>query len=118
MCALNYTWLCPIAQYVGSENVPNSLVDKSSFRNLLKVMDPRYPVPRPRKLINKLFMMMKVAIQEHNVCNSRTLHHRYMEQKGLLSSYLGITTQPIPLSAVSCEIYKIYMCGTTKPENS
>lgn len=75
--------------------MPNSLVEKSSFRNLIQVMDPRYPVPGMRKLsteINKLFMMMKVAIKGH-LTSATAVHFTtdIWSKKGLSSSYLGVT---------------------------
>ena len=80
----------------------------------LKVMDPRYPVPRPRKLsteINKLFMMMKVAIKEH-VTSATAVHFTTYGAKRVIviipwynHTLLFPLQQPIPLSAVSCEIY-------------
>lgn len=55
-----------LAIFVGSSNVPNSLVENREFQSLLEALDPRYPIPGRTLLgreIEKVLFDMKANIR-------------------------------------------------------
>ena len=54
-----------MAIFIGSTNVPISLVENMEFQSLLEAIDPRYPVPGRTliaKEIDKVLFVMKTNI--------------------------------------------------------
>ena len=75
--------------------MPNSIVDKPSFRNLIAALNPRYIPPGKvllAKEINKLYLSMSDVIKYH-LSSATTIHFTtdLWTKKDLTSSYLGIT---------------------------
>ena len=87
------TW--KLAIFIGTSNVPNSLVENLEFCDLLNTADPRYTPPSRTvisKEIEKILIKMKVKIGcylEH--AKKVSLAADVWSKKGLSSSYLGIT---------------------------
>ena len=81
--------------HVGSENMPNSIIDKPSFRNVIAALNPRYIPPGKvllAKEIDKLYSLMCDVIKGH--LSSATAVHFTTDlwtKKGLTSSYFGVT---------------------------
>ena len=86
------TW--KLAIFVGTSNVPNSLVENLEFCDLLNNADPRYTPPSRTvisKEIEKVLIKMKAKIGcylEH--AKKVSLAADVWSKKSLLSSYLGI----------------------------
>ena len=84
-----------MAIFVGSCNVPNSLVENEEFRSFVETLDPRYQVPsrvQIGKEIDRVLFDLRGKIQEFllyaqkiSVCTD------IWTKKGMTSSYLGIT---------------------------
>ena len=84
-----------LAVFVGSTNVPLSLVDNLEFRDLLFEMDKRYSVPHRKKIsqeIEQIYQTMKQRISltlEHakkiNLCGD------IWTKPGMTASFLGLT---------------------------
>ena len=84
-----------LAIFVGSTNVPNSLVTKPEFCDLLTTADPRYIVPGRMALsceINKVLVDLKanIGLYLHDACKV-SITANIWSKKGLMSSYMGIT---------------------------
>ena len=58
-----------MAVFIGSCNVPNSIVENAEFKSLIQVLDSRYPLPG-RRLIGK---ELDSLIHE-NYTNNHILH--------------------------------------------
>ena len=84
-----------LAVFIGSCNVPNSLVENEEFRSFVQVLDPRYHVPgraRICKEIDQVLLGLKAKIQEFIADAQKiTLCADIWTKKGMTSSYLGIT---------------------------
>ena len=87
------TW--NLAIFISTSNVPNSLVENLEFCDLLNTADPRYTPPSKTvisKEIEKILIKMKANIGcylEH--AKKVSLTADVWSEKGLSSSYLGIT---------------------------
>ena len=85
-----------LAIFVGSSNVANHLVENLEFKDLVRALDPRYPVELGRASINKeldqVFIELKAKISVHlQSANFISICSDIWSKKGLTSSYLGIT---------------------------
>ena len=84
-----------LAIFVGSTNVPNSLVENMEFRSLVETLDPRYPMPSRTlisKEIDKVLFDVKANIQIFlSEAQKVSLCSDIWTKKGMTSSYLGIT---------------------------
>ena len=84
-----------LAIFVGSTNVPISIVENSELRLLMKVLDPRYEVPGRTlmgRCLDTLMVELKASIQQYLSAAQRiSLCADIWSKKGLTSSYLGIT---------------------------
>lgn len=84
-----------LAVFVGSTNVPNSIVESAEFRSLLEELDPRYLVPGRTlisKEIDKVLFDLKLKIQGY-LSNAQKVNlcADIWTKKGMSSSYLGVT---------------------------
>lgn len=84
-----------LAIFVGSTNVPLSLIDRPELRDLLAEMDQQYQVPHRKKLgeeIEKVYNGLKQRIQEILGRTRRcTFCSDIWSKKGMSASFLGIT---------------------------
>ena len=84
-----------LAIFVGSSNVPNSLVENREFQSLLEALDPRYPIPGRTLLgreIEKVLFDMKANIRRVlSAAQKVSLCADIWTKKGMTSSYLGVT---------------------------
>ena len=81
-----------LAVFIGSCNVPNSLVENEEFRSLVQVLDPRYIMPGRARIcreIDHVLSDLKGKIQEF-VSYAQKITDIWTK-KGMTSSYLGIT---------------------------
>ena len=84
-----------LAIFVGTTNVPNSIVENLAFKDLLHTADPRYLVPS-RTVISKELENVYIELKAKMSCfiqeaNKIGLTADVWSKKGLTSSYLGIT---------------------------
>ena len=75
--------------------MPNSILEKVTFKNVVHVLDPRYTLPSCNSLskeIEKLFDRMTSAIQVH-LLSATAIHFTtdIWSKRGLTTSYLGVT---------------------------
>ena len=84
-----------LAIFVGSTNVPNSLVENVEFQSLLETLDPRYPVPGRTligKEIDRVLLAMKTNVEMFlSEAHKISLCSDIWTKKGMSSSYLGVT---------------------------
>ena len=84
-----------LAVFVGATNMPNSIVENPEFRALLKVCDPRYPLPgraAVRKEIDLVLVEVKGKIQGSlSSANKINLCADIWTKKGMSSSNLGVS---------------------------
>ena len=84
-----------MAVFIGSTNVPISLVENVEFRSLLEAIDPCYPVPGRTligKEIEKVLLDMNTNIQTFiSKAQKISLCADIWIKKGMSSSYLGVT---------------------------
>ena len=84
-----------LASFIGTSNVPNSLVENLEFCDLLNTTDPRYTPPSRtvvRKEIEKIYIEMKAKIGCYLEQSKKvSLSADIWSKKGLTSSYLGVT---------------------------
>ena len=84
-----------LAVFIAAGNVANRLIENEEFRELLKELDDRYPVPGHTAIeqeMNKLLIDLKSKMKEA-LENARkvAITTDIWSKKGLASSYLGIT---------------------------
>ena len=84
-----------LAIFIGSTNVPNSIVEDAEFRSLIKVLDSRYPMPS-RTLIGKELDKVLATLKGNvagflSEARKVSLCADIWSKKGLSSSYLGVT---------------------------
>ena len=84
-----------LAIFIGSTNVPNSIVENPEFRAFVKILDSRYPVPG-RTLISKELDKVLVTLKQNihaliSQARKVALCADIWSKKGLTSSYLGVT---------------------------
>ena len=79
-----------LAIFVGSSNVPNSLVENREFQSLLEALDPRYPIPGRTLLgreIEKVLFDMKANIRRVlSAAQKVSLCADIWTKKGMMSS--------------------------------
>ena len=81
--------------FIGSSNVPNSIVENEEFKSFIKTLDSRYPVPG-RALISKELDKVLVTLKQNvqaliSQARKVSLCADIWSKKGLTSSYLGVT---------------------------
>ena len=84
-----------LAIFVGSTNVPNSIVTSPEFCDLLTTADPCYSVPGRAAIsneIDKILIDMKARIATHlHAARRVSITADIWSKKGMSSSYLGVT---------------------------
>ena len=91
-----YCEICKkLAIFVGSTNVPNSIVENLEFKDLLHTMDNRFVVPGRSvvgKELDKVLIELKAKIGSFLLeANKMSICVDIRSKKGMTSSYLGIT---------------------------
>ena len=81
--------------FVGSSNTPNSIVENTEFQQLIKSLDPRYPLPSRALLgkeLDKVLIDLKTTIHTYLAAARKvSLCADIWSKKGMTSSYLGVT---------------------------
>ena len=84
-----------LAIFIGSTNVPNSIVENEAFKSFVKSLDSRYPVPGRAVIGKELDKVLVTLKQNIHVLMSQArkiaLCADIWSKKGLTSSYLGVT---------------------------
>ena len=84
-----------LAVFVGSSNTPNSIVENVEFQQLIKSLDPRYPLPSRALLgkeLDKVLIDLKATIHTYLAAARKvSLCADIWSKKGMTSSYLGVT---------------------------
>ena len=85
-----------LAIFVGSSTVANRLVENLEFKDLVRALDPRYPVPGRGSInreLDQVLIELKAKISVHlQSANFVSICCDILwSKKGLTSSYLGIT---------------------------
>ena len=84
-----------LAIFIGTTNVPNSIVENLALKDLLHTADPRYKVPS-RTVISKELERVYIELRAKIGCYLQeakkvSLTADIWSKKGLTSSYLGVT---------------------------
>ena len=81
--------------FVSSSTVANCLVENLEFKDLVRALDPRYPVPGRRSInreLDQVWIELKAKISVHlQSANFVSICCDIWSKKGLTSSYLGTT---------------------------
>ena len=94
--SVRYREICKkLAIFIGSTNVPNSIVENLEFKDLLFTMDSRFVVPGRSvvgKELDKVLIELKAKIGSYLLeANKVSICVDMWSKKGMTSSYLGIT---------------------------
>ena len=84
-----------LAIFIGSSNVPNSVVQNLEFKDLLYTVDSRYTIPGRAAMgreLNKVMIELKAKISSYLLeANKVSITADIWTKKGMSSSYLGVT---------------------------
>ena len=81
-----------LAVFVGSTNVPNSIVTSPEFCDILTTADPCYSVPGRTAISKEILIDMKAKIGTHlHEARKISITADIWSKKGMSTSYLGVT---------------------------